>query len=373
MKKVHKKPLKTRNIDWIQWGNRHNFMGLMALHKFNNLNLHLSHLLNKTPSALKANIFVYRNEYLLSRMNDFIKFKERKTKFLDNFVEKFHEKVLREIKEPDILYCLADPLKPHQLDRFNLKFLEVVACNLDYAALRNKFLNRKIDLDKIYDREKAVFKKCDLIICPSDNVKAYVKKIEPSANIKIIRYPIKKHDGPIYQNNPYHNNKENINALFVGRVEKEKGIEILIKLAFEFTNINFHIIGKKYIQIDNKPKNMKFYGMLKNSDLMSFYKFADFFIFPSLSEGAAVVTQEAMSFKLPGIVSKQSSSYYEHNKTGFILDAYDYDSFSKTLKIINKDSEIFKLMKKNIGYYNKNNDIKSYNHNLHKSIFELIK
>ena len=106
------------------------------------------------------------------------------------------------------------------------------------------------------------------------------------------------------------------NFLFVGRVEKQKGIYEIIDLASKLDdnkfNYVFHIVGGGEIlellknnQLKGEiSNNIKFHGLISDTNkLTNLYKYSDIFILPTHFEGFPRVLYEAMSHQLPIITT----------------------------------------------------------------------
>lgn len=117
--------------------------------------------------------------------------------------------------------------------------------------------------------------------------------------------------------------------LFVGRIEKRKGVWEIVKAAKElknvFPNYIFRLIGagkdlgdiRKYVD-ENKLTNIILHGPVYNPhDLKEFYLQSEIFLFPSYDEGFPRVLYEAMYFRLPIITT------FVGNIPGIMQDEYN--------------------------------------------------
>lgn len=103
-------------------------------------------------------------------------------------------------------------------------------------------------------------------------------------------------------------------VLFVGRLIKEKGIDILLESVKLWNEkINLVIIGSgpmenEILKAANKLKSVKFLGKIDQDDLPKFYTGADCVIVPSTSEeGFGRVIIEALACGTPIIASKRGA------------------------------------------------------------------
>ena len=119
---------------------------------------------------------------------------------------------------------------------------------------------------------------------------------------------------PVTIDTPLVNNNI-INCLFVGGVNKRKGIDIAIEsinilVSKGYSNVVLNIAGghldNDYMEIVaklNLNKNVIFHGLLKKDELDCLYKTTDLYLQPSLAEGIPRATLEAMSYGIPIIAT----------------------------------------------------------------------
>jgi glycosyltransferase involved in cell wall biosynthesis len=89
-----------------------------------------------------------------------------------------------------------------------------------------------------------------------------------------------------------------ITLLSVGRVSKEKGLDDLIPLQWEF-NIVIVGDGPYREELQSKMRNAQFVGYKSGRELADYYQQADVFVFPSRSDTFGLVMIEAMSVGTP--------------------------------------------------------------------------
>lgn len=122
----------------------------------------------------------------------------------------------------------------------------------------------------------------------------------------------------------FKNNLNSYNLLYIGRVEKDKGIFELIEAVKilkknNITNFKLNIIGNgvhyKQIEdliVDGKvQEQVELHGVITDKEtIKKFYIEADIFVFPSHHEGFPRVLYEAMIFKVPIITTFVGSIPY---------------------------------------------------------------
>lgn len=132
------------------------------------------------------------------------------------------------------------------------------------------------------------------------------------------------------------NSSDNIKLLFVGRIEKAKGMDELIA-AFKLLRENnypvtLHLAGwdtadaKRYFQMLDSSQvtlnSWKYHGLLAGKELFELYRSCDIFVLPSHHEGFPRVIWEAMASSLPVIATNVGSipQNIEDGKNAILID-----------------------------------------------------
>lgn len=123
-------------------------------------------------------------------------------------------------------------------------------------------------------------------------------------------------------------NNKYIDILFIGRVEKDKGIRETLEafLTLEkFSNVRLNIVGDgpllKSLKTKYKEKQIIFYGYLQRKDLEKLLMKSHIFCMPSSSENLPLTVLEAMFFGVVPIFTsgKMVPNIFENNKQGFTV------------------------------------------------------
>jgi glycosyltransferase involved in cell wall biosynthesis len=83
-----------------------------------------------------------------------------------------------------------------------------------------------------------------------------------------------------------------------------------------------------------KPKNCRWVGQLPKYEVHRWFNQSDVFVFPSLAEGSAIVTYEAMAAALPLITTANSGSVARDNEDGFIVPARDAAALAEKIRFL---------------------------------------
>ncbi|PPS42779.1 glycosyltransferase family 4 protein [Chroococcidiopsis sp. TS-821] len=128
-----------------------------------------------------------------------------------------------------------------------------------------------------------------------------------------------------------------LKILFAGTVELRKGIPYLLKALRELQGkISFTCKVAGSLQI--KPQRIaeysdicSFLGVVPRSQMSELYAWADVFVLPSICEGSAMVTYEAMNWKLPIVTTPNAGSIVRNNIDGFVVPVKNPSSIANKL------------------------------------------
>ena len=161
---------------------------------------------------------------------------------------------------------------------------------------------------------KLLYKRAKVIFTISPSFTMSIRKIVN--NVETIRPMMEASENDILYNRAY-NKKLNYELLYVGRIEKEKGIYELLQAIRELIeqgmkNFRVNIVGDGIdaVTVREMVKKYKlnqfflFHGTITDfKELSLYYKKADLFILPTYHEGFPRVLYEAMIFGVPIITT----------------------------------------------------------------------
>ena len=179
------------------------------------------------------------------------------------------------------------------------------------------------------------------------------KKIMHTSNPSIIGQYIPLRDEILLRENEkskeikykYFSNEKLFYILFVGRLDWNKGIDIVLKCAKELQqyNIQFTLIGhdcnrivEKFI---NKNNLINIDSLGWRDDVNYFYKYADMLLHPSRHEGLPSVVCEALLMKNIVLTSRCGGQVdiIKEGKTGFLADINKSEEWVLKIKEIYKN------------------------------------
>jgi glycosyltransferase involved in cell wall biosynthesis len=141
------------------------------------------------------------------------------------------------------------------------------------------------------------------VICVSHDVGKDVGKVVPEERISVIPYWMTCMP-------PYRPSKEELappaHVLFVGRLERYKGLYLLLEALREIPDVKLTVVGdgsyRKELERLAEGIDVRFEGFQRRP--AQYYAKADIFVMPSLGpEGFGIVTMEAMAHGLPCVIS----------------------------------------------------------------------
>lgn len=170
------------------------------------------------------------------------------------------------------------------------------------------------------------------------------------------------------QNNKSNDRQKNI--LFVGRIDREKGVFDLVECAKYIFNtksdIFFNLAGngrdlKKLLKKIKKAKIQNrfiFLGQVEKNHLVKIYQNASIFVLPSYHEGLPGVILEAMSCGLPIIATdvRGNRDLISHEENGIIVPPRDPKKMADEIKRLLEDKKLSEYLGKNA----RNTIIKKY-------------
>lgn len=160
----------------------------------------------------------------------------------------------------------------------------------------------------------------------SDKIEVVPLVYQPPQNVKIFErtYPVQfTSDRPL-------------RVLFLGLVTLRKGIAAILEAVQKLTGepVEFWIVGPVQVEISEALKNhpqVNWTGAVPRSHTANYYRQADVFLFPTLSDGFGLTQLEAQSWQLPIIASPNCGEVVEDSKNGLILSEVTATEIAKAI------------------------------------------
>ncbi|MCA9459935.1 MAG: glycosyltransferase family 4 protein [Nanoarchaeota archaeon] len=167
---------------------------------------------------------------------------------------------------------------------------------------------------KYYDKfffkglSKKVWKSAEFVVANSKYLKDLALESCPKQDIKIIYNGVNLDE---FKRNEVSKNKSGkFEILCVGRLIERKGMRYLLEALKDVKNVSLTIIGdgplkENLIKLaEDYSIDAKFLGDINHDEISSYYKKADIFVLPSLSESMSNTILEAIAASLPIITTK---------------------------------------------------------------------
>ena len=276
----------------------------------------------------------------------------------------YYAKSVIKTTSPDLIHCFfAIPSGCFGLyckKKFNLPYItSVLGADVPGFNIGDKRLNLYHGVTK--KLSKAVWNNSDYVIANSPALQAICKQFSPHQNIKVITNGV---DSDVFypQSNNIVNSTNDIQLLFVSRLTFQKGIWTLIKACGilnqrGITNYKLTVVGEGHLKdemfslIDEYKirDKVNFLGWKKLEELPDIYRSADIFILPSVMEGMASVTLQAIASGLPIIVSRVAGNedILEEGYNGLNAQYNNPLDFADAIEQLIKQPELRKKMSRN--------------------------
>lgn len=263
-----------------------------------------------------------------------------------SYIVKTIKKISELIKniEPDIVYC-------HSTWAGVFVRIPILFCMRRYKVIYNAhgwaFCRECSRLHKyLYAAiEKILSWKTNIIINVSQN--EYQTAIDYGISKKkmcVLYSGVKNKINEFYQDNIFANNQ--LNILFVGRFDKQKGIDLLLPIFKKVNRADLHlyiaggsVLGDCKLHKEYGSDNITFLGWVDHDKVGKYYHACDVVIMPSRWEAFGLVAIEAMSYAKPVIVSNRGAlpELIEEGKNGFIFDLDNKNSLESVLNNLDKN------------------------------------
>lgn len=138
--------------------------------------------------------------------------------------------------------------------------------------------------------------------------------------------------------------------LFAGQLCFRKGIHYLLAAwkKLKLKEAELWILGdlndevRAVVHRHEGDNSIRFFGFVK--DTVSLFQEASLFILPSIVEGSAKVTYEAMACGLPVVVTPNAGSVARDGEEGFVVPIRDTEALAERILVLYRDRELLRAM-----------------------------
>ncbi|AJY75709.1 glycosyltransferase family 4 protein [Paenibacillus beijingensis] len=142
---------------------------------------------------------------------------------------------------------------------------------------------------------------------------------------------------------PFTAKKDQINLLYIGRFDRQKGFDLLLDVfnRHKFANVNLYLVGDTVLKDQHHyelPDNAIKIGWVKNSEVDKYVRACDAVIVPSRWEGFGIVAIEALRNRKPVIASNRGAlpEIVQHGVNGYIFDFDKREELAAIIKQLDK-------------------------------------
>jgi glycosyltransferase involved in cell wall biosynthesis len=141
-----------------------------------------------------------------------------------------------------------------------------------------------------------------------------------------------------------------LTVLWIGTVMLRKGIQYLIeaaKLLKDNPRIRIVIAGPLLISeeaVKSAPSNMEFIGRITRDQTEDWYRKADVFVLPTVSDGFAITQVEAMCQALPVITTPNCGDVVTDGVDGLLVPACDAAALAAAIERLDSDRQLLREM-----------------------------
>ncbi|MEL6757092.1 MAG: glycosyltransferase family 4 protein [Pseudomonadota bacterium] len=185
----------------------------------------------------------------------------------------------------------------------------------------------------------------DLLICPSEFVRDDLVEHHgvAEARTRVVPYAV---DSKWWE---LETKPEVARVLFAGSATLRKGVHYLAKAATILGHpYKFRVAGGVSHEVRRHPdsKDLTFLGHLGQRKMAHEFALADVLAFPSLAEGSASVTAEALGAGVPVVTTKSAGSIVRDGVDGIIVPERDPEALANAVRSIVEDRDKREAMSK---------------------------
>lgn len=225
---------------------------------------------------------------------------------------------------------------------------EVLAVEADAAPdfFRIYLGDGALDLDELqwlHERRLRDIALADRILVPSEHIAGRLAAHgTPRSKIGVVPYAA---DTRRFQPDPAKRHGADCTFLFAGGVTQRKGIKYLLEAWRKVRRPGWRLQLLGPLPRDPGPltaylDDVELLGRVGHAEVPAKMAAADVFVFPSLFEGSAVVTYEALASGLPCVVTPNAGSVVRDGKDGFVVPPRDVEALAFAMERLGEAPEL---------------------------------
>ncbi len=197
------------------------------------------------------------------------------------------------------------------------------------------------EMDWLHERRLRDIALADRILVPSEHIAGELERHgTPRARIAVVPYAA---DTRRFVPNRSKRHGPSCTFLFAGGITQRKGIKYLLEAWRQVRRPGWRLQLLGAMPANTAPlepfrDEVEWLGRFPHAEVPARMAAADVFVFPSLFEGSAVVTYEALACGLPSIVTAESGSVVRDGHEGLIVPARDVRALAAAIERLGCDA-----------------------------------
>ncbi len=202
------------------------------------------------------------------------------------------------------------------------------------------------------DREEKEWRQAERILCGSQFVVDGIREAGgPQEKAIVVPYGVDFHR--TVREPRRRSRGEPLKVLFTGEVGLRKGAHYLIEAARSLAKDGFLFrlagpVAFREAVTRRLPPNVTLLGVVPRGEIRACYDWADVFCLPSLCEGSATVTYEALAMGLPVVTTPNAGSLVRDSQNGLIVEAGAAEPVARALSRLRDEAGLYDQLAENI-------------------------
>ena len=199
------------------------------------------------------------------------------------------------------------------------------------------------ELSWLHQRRLRDIALADMILVPSEHIAE--RLVQSGISLQKIRVIPYAADAVRFQPRPTKTYTASCTFLFAGGITQRKGIKYLLEAWQRLRRPNWKLqllgpLPRNLQPLASSLPHVEILGRVSHEDVPARMAAADVFVFPSLFEGSAVVTYEALASGLPSVVTPAAGSVVRHGIEGFLVTPGDVDTLAHRMEQLGNSPEL---------------------------------
>jgi len=241
------------------------------------------------------------------------------------------------------------------------------------------------------DRERAEWALSDLILCASEFVRAAIGECGgPVERCRVVPYGVDRAGGsvevpsllpappaPLPQagEGMHRSSREPLQVLTVGTVSLRKGAPYVLGAATRLRGkAVFRMVGSSLLSSYGERQlqgAVELAGPVPRSVVAQHYAWADVFFLPSVCEGSATATYEAIANGIPVLCTPNTGSVIEDGRQGFVVPLRDEAAIAERLLQLSEDRSLLARLSKQALELSREFTVQQYANRLLQALSEI--